>query len=147
MASIDLKEQYARYISALNEAGRVRKDGVREFVQDQVLYNGKQVTRRQYEEMLLEDQAAFEDLIFDVQKVDYDGDNRLAVLIRFETTLVKERWGLQPNPSPGSNRLSFSEDVTYTFEDGKIKAVDSKIDKQDIEQQLIAGRALAPAAE
>jgi predicted ester cyclase len=101
------------------------------FVQDELSYNGKTMTRRQYQDMIAADIAAIPDLIFDPQIVVASGD-QVACRLLFDCTPQHEFLGFSPN----GKRLGFAEHVFYHFRDGRIAAVSSLIDRPAIEAQL-----------
>jgi predicted ester cyclase len=132
MAEPDLETRYRGYLAALNER---RLDDLVHHVHDEVLYNGRPLTREQYRDMIAGDIRAIPDLFFDAQIVVADGDG-VACRILFECTPRHEFLGFTPN----GERLTFAEHVFYRFRDGRIAAVSSLIDRASIADQLCAAR-------
>ena len=124
----DLEARYRAYLDALNER---RLDDLVHFVQDELSYNGKTMTRRQYQDLIAADIAAIPDLIYDAKIVVASGD-LVACRLVFDCTPQYEFRGF----SPTGARLCFAEHVFYHFRDGRIVAVSSLIDRPAIEAQL-----------
>jgi predicted ester cyclase len=124
----DLESRYRAYLGALNER---RLDDLAHFVQDELSYNGKTMTRGQYQDLIAADITAIPDLFFDAQIIVASGD-RVACRLVFDCTPQHEFLGFSPN----GERLSFAEHVFYHFRDGRIAAVSSLIDRAAIEVQL-----------
>jgi predicted ester cyclase len=104
------------------------------FVQDELLYNGETMTRRQYQDLIAADITAIPDLIFDAHIIVASGD-QVACRLVFDCTPQREFLGFSPN----GERLSFAEHVFYHFREGRIAAVSSLIDRPAIEAQLRSG--------
>jgi len=128
MKNADLESRYRAYLDALNER---RLDDLVHFVQDELSYNGKTMTRRQYQDLIAADITAIPDLFFDAQIIVASGD-RVACRLVFDCTPQHEFLGFSPN----GERLRFAEHVFYHFRDGRIAAVWSLIDRPAIEAQL-----------
>jgi steroid delta-isomerase-like uncharacterized protein len=128
MTNTDLETRYRAYLDALNER---RLDDLVDFVRDELSYNGKTMTRRQYQDLIAADITAIPDLFFDAQIIVASGD-RVACRLVFDCTPQQEFLGFSPN----GERLSFAEHVFYHFRDGRIAAVSSLIDRAAIEAQL-----------
>jgi predicted ester cyclase len=128
MAEADREAHYRRYISYLNDR---RVDELGEFVQEELAYNGKPMTRLDYQNMIAGDIAAIPDLYFDIHLLVIDGD-QIACRLNFQCTPQSEFLGLQPN----GKSISFSEHVFYRLRGGKIYEVWSLIDRPAIEEQL-----------
>ena len=124
----DLEARYRAYLDVLNER---RLDDLVHFVQDELSYNGKTMTRRQYQDLIAADITAIPDLIFDAQIVVASGDN-VACRLVFDCTPQHEFLGFSPN----GERLIFAEHVFYHFRGGRIAAVSSLIDRSAIQAQL-----------
>lgn len=105
---------YRRYIDHLNE----RKLDLSEFVAEDMVHNSRRMTRKEFENMLADDTAAFPDIHFDLDMVLVSGD-RVASRILFKATQTKEWRGKKPDGKP----VAFEELVFYRFEDDKIKEV------------------------
>jgi predicted ester cyclase len=101
------------------------------FVQDELSYNGKTMTRRQYQDLIAADITAIPDLFFNALIIVARGD-RVACRLVFDCTPQHEFLGFSPN----GERLRFAEHVFYHFRDGRIAAVWSLIDRPAIEAQL-----------
>jgi predicted ester cyclase len=121
---------YLRYISFLNER---RLDDLSEFVQERLIYNGKAMTRIDYQNFIARDIAAAPDLYFDVHLLVVK-DDTIACRINFNCTPQSEFLGFRPN----GKAISFSEHVFYQLKNGKIAEVWSLIDKMSIQSQLAA---------
>ena len=128
MTNADLETHYRAYLDVLNER---RLDDLVHFVQDELLYNGKTMTRRQYQDLIATDIAAIPDLIYDAHIIVASGD-QVACRLVFDCTPQHEFLGFSPN----GERLSFADHVFYHFHDSRIVAVSSLIDRAAIEAQL-----------
>jgi predicted ester cyclase len=128
MTNADLETPYRAYLDALNER---RLDDLVHFVQDELSYNGKTMTRRQYQDLIAADITAIPDLIFDAHIIIANGDQVECRLV-FDCTPQHEFLGFSPN----GERLCFAEHVFDHFRDGRIAAVSSLIDRAAIEAQL-----------
>ena len=124
----DIEAQYRRYIGRLNSHV---VDDLSEFVHDALTYNGRPMSRRDYQDMLAEDISAIPDLQFEIDRLVVQHDH-VACRINFNCTPEAEFMGLAPNGEP----ISFSEHVFYRFRDGRICEVLSLIDQTAIRQQL-----------
>ncbi|WP_434458192.1 ester cyclase [Stutzerimonas urumqiensis] len=128
MEKTDLAERYRGYIACLNAQdwptlGR--------FVDDPVHYNGERIGLAGYRAMLEGDFAAIPDLHFEVQQLIVDPPH-VAARLWFDCTPGGLLFGLPVN----GRRVSFSENVFYTFSDGRIRTVWSVIDKAAVAAQL-----------
>ena len=119
--------RYRRYIAQLND----RRLDLGEFVHEGLTYNGRAITRRQYEDLIAGDVAAIPDLLFDVRRLVVDGD-QVACRLHFACTPQAEFLGLRPT----GKSVAFAEHVFYRLRDGKIAEVWSLIDRAAIERQL-----------
>ena len=99
MTNADLETCYRAYLAALNER---RLDDLVHFVQDELSYNGKTMTRRQYQDLIAADIAAIPDLFFDAQIIVASGD-QVACRLVFDCTPQREFLGFSPN---GERRTS-----------------------------------------
>ena len=126
----ELEAHYRRYIGYLNSR---RTDELGNFVQDERTYNGKSLTRRDYQTFIADDVATIPDLYFDVHLLVVNA-NRVAARIIFDCTPQRTFRGLEPT----GKKASFAEHVFYRFQDGKIAEVWSLLDQRAIEAQLAA---------
>ena len=124
----DLADVYRDYIACLN-----RQDWQKlgQFVDDDVHYNGRRIGLTGYHEMLVRDFREIPDLYFNIQLLISDSPHIASRLI-FDCTPAGNFLGLPVN----GRRVSFTENVFYEFQAGKIKQVWSVIDKMAIEAQL-----------
>jgi predicted ester cyclase len=95
-----------------------------QFVHDELTYNDKPMTRRQYRDMIARDVAASPDLVFDVGTLVVAGD-QVACRLMFNCTPEHEFLGY----APSGKRIAFTEHVFYRFRDGRIANVQSLIDR------------------
>jgi predicted ester cyclase len=128
----DLETRYRAYLDVLNER---RLDDLASYVQDRLTYNEEAMTARDYRDLIAADIAAVPDLVFDPHIVVVAGD-RVGCRLVFRCTPREEFLGFTPN----GEQISFAEHVFYRFEDGRIAAVSSLIDRWSIAAQL-RGRA------
>ncbi|WP_435016271.1 ester cyclase [Tundrisphaera sp. TA3] len=119
---------YRRYIGRLNDR-RIGELG--EFVHEELTYNGRPMTRVDYQALIADSIAAIPDLFFDIRLLVVEGD-RIACRLHFDCTPRGEFLGLRPTGKP----VSFAEHVFYRLRDGKICEVWSLIDRAAIERQL-----------
>jgi len=128
MGDSSLSTIYRQYIDCLN-----RQDwaGLEQFVHSEVHYNGKRIGLSGYREMLERDFLQIPDLHFDIQLLVSDPP-RIASRLAFDCTPKGSFLGLQVN----GRKVAFAENVFYEFDERKIKAVWSVIDKAAIERQL-----------
>ncbi|MFI2489137.1 ester cyclase [Promicromonospora kroppenstedtii] len=125
---LDLESRYRAYLTALNER---RLDDLADHVRDELTYNGEPMTRRQYQELIAADLAAAPDLVYDAQLVVAGGD-QVACRLVFDCVPVGDFLGFRPDGA----RLRFAEHVFYRYEDGRIAAVRSMIDRAAVAEQL-----------
>ncbi|QGW82103.1 ester cyclase [Variovorax paradoxus] len=128
MPEDDLVSAYHRYIACLNERDLGR---LREFVAEDVEYNGRPVGLAGYRAMLEGNYRDIPDLKFSVQLVVADTAS-IAARLNFDCTPAGRFLGLDID----GRRVSFSENVFYEFVDGRIRYVWSVVDKAAIEAQL-----------
>jgi predicted ester cyclase len=128
MSGADLSSVYRGYIACLN-----RQDwpGLANFVHEQVIYNDVRIGLSGYREMLEKDFREIPDLQFNVQLLIAEPP-RIASRLQFDCSPKGRFLGLDVN----GKRVSFTENVFYEFQDGKIATVWSVIDKAAIEAQL-----------
>ncbi|SFB03074.1 conserved hypothetical protein, steroid delta-isomerase-related [Rhizobium sp. NFR07] len=119
---------YAGYIDCLNAKDL---DRLGDFVGEDVHYNGKRIGLSGYRAMLENDHREIPDLHFDVRSVVADRST-VASRIQFDVTPRGEFFGLPIN----GRRVSFSENVFYEFDNGRIARVWSVIDKEAVRAQL-----------
>lgn len=138
----DLESRYRAYLAVLNER---RLDDLVEHVHDELTYNGEPMTRRQYQELIAADLAAAPDLVYDAQIVVAASDvagGQVACRLTFDCTPQGELLGFRPDGA----RLRFAEHVFYRYQDGRIAAVRSMIDRAAIAEQL-SGRDVSALLE
>jgi steroid delta-isomerase-like uncharacterized protein len=123
-----LSRLYEGYIQCLNDKDL---DHLGIFVGEDVHYNGKRIGLSGYRAMLENDHREIPDLHFNVRSVVADRST-VASRIQFDVTPRGEFFGLPIN----GRRVSFSENVFYEFENGKIARVWSVIDKEAVRAQL-----------
>lgn len=128
MTPESLVDRYRRYITCLNAQAW---DDLRSVVHEDVLYNGKRIGLEGYRGMLEDDFTAIPDLAFTIDFLVCEPP-RVAARLIFDCTPTGELFGLPVN----GRRVQFSENVFYTFEDGRVTDVWSVIDKAAIEAQL-----------
>ena len=102
MTNADLETRYRAYLDALNER---RLDDLVDFVQNELSYNGKTMTRRQYQDLITADITAIPDLFYDAHIIVAGGD-QVACRLVFDCTPQHEFLGFSPN----RERLRFAED-------------------------------------
>ncbi|MFZ1430234.1 MAG: ester cyclase [Geminicoccaceae bacterium] len=124
----DLADVYRDYIACLNQQDWQK---LGQFVDDDVHYNGQRIGLTGYHEMLVRDFREIPDLYFNIQLLISDSPHIASRLI-FDCTPAGNFLGLPVN----GRRVSFTENVFYEFQAGKIKQVWSVIDKMAIESQL-----------
>ncbi|KAF9068908.1 putative ester cyclase [Rhodocollybia butyracea] len=130
MDSATLEAHYRRYIGYLNNR---QTHNLEEFVHDELTYNGKPLTRADYQNYIADDIARIPDLYFDLHHV-IVSDNHVASRISFDCTPAKVFRGHESN----GRKISFTEHVFYQFEDGKIRKVWSLLDDPAIAAQMAA---------
>jgi predicted ester cyclase len=128
MTVADTEAFYRRYITYLNDR---RVHELDEFVHEELTYNGKPMTRLDYQNLIAGDIAAMPDLYFDVNLLIVNED-QIACRLNFECTPQSDFLGLHPN----GKSISFSEHVFYRLRNGKIDEVWSLLDRPAIEEQL-----------
>lgn len=124
----DLRDIYRDYIACLN-----RQDWPRlaQFVDADVIHNGRLIGLSGYREMLQRDYDDIPDLRFDIAMLVCDPPF-VASRLKFDCTPKGMFLGLDV----GGRRVSFAENVFYEFRAEKICEVWSVIDKAAIEAQL-----------
>jgi predicted ester cyclase len=119
---------YQEYIDCLNHQDWTN---LHHFVDNDLYYNGQLIGLSGYQGLLENDFAQIPDLYFDVQLI-VANELHVASRLRFDCAPVGTFLGL----SIDGKRISFTENVFYEFQDGKIWQVWSVIDKAAIEAQL-----------
>ncbi|AVB13686.1 MULTISPECIES: ester cyclase [Pseudomonas syringae group] len=125
---MNLAEQYRAYIACLNER---RWQDLGDFVDDDVQYNGERISVAGYRAMLENDVRIIPDLRFNIDLLVVEASQVAARLI-FNCSPQGRFLGLDAH----GQRITFSENVFYTFSDGKIVSVWSVIDKAAVEREL-----------
>ena len=128
MIKIKLSDVYRNYIACLNQQDWSKLE---QYVDDNVYYNDKQIGLSGYRKMLEKDFYDIPDLHFNIQLLISDGPY-IASRLSFDCSPKGKLFGLNIN----GKRISFSENVFYEFQKGKIIKVWSIIDKATIESQL-----------
>ncbi|WP_375778590.1 ester cyclase [Bradyrhizobium sp. ma5] len=128
MVDTTLSTAYREYVDCLNRQDWAELE---QFVHVEVHHNGERIGLRGYREMLERDFREIPDLHFDIQLLVCDPP-RIASRLGFNCTPRGNFLGLAVN----GRRISFAENVFYEFDERRIKAVWSIIDKVAIERQL-----------
>jgi predicted ester cyclase len=124
----DLAAIYRGYIACLNAQDWAN---LGRFVGDQVRYNDQRIGLSGYRAMLEGDFRAIPDLRFEIGLLVSDPPC-VASRLTFDCTPGGMLFGLPVN----GKRVTFTENVFYAFEDGRIAQVWSIIDKAAIAAQL-----------
>jgi predicted ester cyclase len=124
----DLSDVYRGYISCLNTQDWPK---LGQFVDDDVIHNGRRIGLSGYRDMLVRDFDDIPDLYFSIRMLISDPPH-LASRLGFDCTPRGMFLGLDV----GGRRVSFTENVFYEFRREKIREVWSVIDKAAIEAQL-----------
>lgn len=127
-SSTDITHRYRRYIDVLN-----RRDwpALGEFVAEDATHNGRPLGLAGYRAMLEQDVRDIPDLQFRIELLVCEPPH-LAARLRFRCTPAGHFMGLDVN----GRSVDFTENVFYTWRDGRIGEVWSAIDKAAIEAQL-----------
>ena len=128
MIRTDLSDLYRGYIACLN---RQNWSKLKQFVHDDVHYNGQRIGLPGYREMLERDFQEIPDLCFTIQLLMSDPPY-IASRLGFDCTPKGKFLDLPVN----GKRVSFAENVFYEFREEKIVQVWSVIDKAAIEAQI-----------
>ena len=128
MIKTDLSDLYRGYIACLN---RQNWSKLKQFVHDDVHYNGQRIGLPGYREMLERDFQEIPDLCFTIQLLMSDPPY-IASRLGFDCTPKGKFLDLPVN----GKRVSFAENVFYEFREEKIVQVWSVIDKAAIEAQI-----------
>lgn len=123
-----LADLYRRYIDCLN-----RQDwaNLGQHIDDQVEHNGRPFGLSGYRHMLIEDFRSIPDLHFTIDFLVCDPP-RIAARLLFDCSPSGTFLGLPVN----GQKVTFTENVFYTFHEDKITSVRSIVDKAAIEDQL-----------
>jgi predicted ester cyclase len=128
MEKNNIAEVYREYVACLNTQDWPR---LGDLVADDVTRNGKLLRLSGYQQMLERDFAEIPDLRFHI------------LLMVCEPPFVASRLGFDCKPKGmflglpvNGRRVSFTENVIYEFQDGKIQHVWSVVDKAAIEAQI-----------
>jgi predicted ester cyclase len=128
MSELNLRITYQNYIDCLNMRDWA---SLSQFVDDDVIRNGRAIGLSGYREMLEKDVREIPDLRFNIELLLIEAP-LVASRLRFDCSPRHTFLGLQIN----GQRITFAENVFYAFRDGKIATVWSVIDKSAIESQL-----------
>jgi len=128
LTDTSLSTIYREYIDCLNRQDWAELE---QFVHDEVHYNGESIGLSGYREMLERDFREIPDLHFDIHLLICEPPH-VASRLRFDCTPKGSFLGLEVN----GRKVSFAENVFYEFDERKIKAAWSIIDKAAIEAQL-----------
>ncbi len=128
MTAADLATHYRRYLACLDAR---RFEALDAFVEAELEYNGKPLSRADYAAMLADDCAAIPDLRFVVDRLVVDGP-QVACRLAFRCTLERKWRGHRPS----GKAIEFVEHVFYDMPEGRIRSVRSLLDERAIERQL-----------
>jgi predicted ester cyclase len=124
----DLRAIYLMYIDCLNSRDWM---SLGRFVDDDVTHNGRPIGLSGYRDMLEQDVREIPDLRFHIELLVIEAPV-VASRLRFDCSPTSVFLGLQID----GKRITFAENVFYTFRGEKIADVWSVIDKGAIEAQL-----------
>lgn len=124
----DLPAVYRAYIDCLN-----RQDwpNLGNFVHDDAVHNGRRLGLTGYREMLERDYQEIPDLRFNIRLLTCE-ESTIGSRLDFHCAPKGRFLDLPVN----GRKVAFSENVFYTFRNGKIAEVWSVVDKAAIEAQL-----------
>lgn len=128
MNRLDLSNLYRAYVACLNAQDW---PNLGKFVHEQVQHNGRPLGISGYRDMLENDFREIPDLRFNIHLLVADPP-RVASRLQFECSPAQTFLGLNVN----GKTISFTENVFYEYQDGKIAKVWSVLDKAAIEAQL-----------
>lgn len=123
-----LEQHYRDYLTCLDER---RFAELGRFVADDVVHNGAALGLSGYRTMLENDVRTFPDLLFGLDLLVVDRD-QVAARLLFDCTPVLPFAGFAPT----GERVRFSENVFYRFQDGRIAQVWSLLDLAALARQL-----------
>ncbi|WP_431882561.1 ester cyclase [Micromonospora gifhornensis] len=126
----DLRTWYLRYVAALNAH---EFDGMDEFINDQVLLNGRMGTRDDVLTVQRQDIDAVPDLHWEVKELLFDR-NRIAVRAINTGTPVKEWLGVAPSGAS----FEIVEYAIYEVRDGRFVQMTALHDSAELLRQLTA---------
>ncbi len=126
----DLRSWYLRYVAALNAH---EFDGMDEFINDQVLLNGRMGTRDDVLTVQRQDIDAVPDLHWEVKELLFDR-NRIAVRAINTGTPVKEWLGVAPSGAS----FEIVEYAIYEVRDGRFVQMTALHDSAELLRQLTA---------
>ena len=123
-----LSHLYRRYLDVLN-----RQDwgALGQYVADDAVHNGRALGLDGYRAMLEQDFRDIPDLRFEAEMLVCESPH-VAARLRFRCTPAGRFMGLDVD----GRTIDFTENVFYTWRDGRIAEVRSVIDKAAIEAQL-----------
>ena len=127
----ELEAHYRDYISCLNER---RLDRMNEFYADELLYNGRRLTRAQWLAQAID--ATFDampDFQWHIEHLVVDESHVAARLL--DTGTPQNAWSDLP-PNPRKRTARFGEHVFYSFRDGLADEVWSIADIEAIRTQI-----------
>ncbi|EIW81033.1 hypothetical protein CONPUDRAFT_153582 [Coniophora puteana RWD-64-598 SS2] len=128
MTNEALKSHYLAYIAAIRAHTTDGSWSLEPYVADQVLLNGQQMTRADYETMMVRNTYAdVPDLQINVLSV-LASETEVAARLQFVGSPVRQFLGWTPKEAGGGERVSFADNCFYRFEGGKIKEIHSIID-------------------
>ncbi|MDR5837478.1 ester cyclase [Caballeronia sp. LZ034LL] len=128
MTPDELSAIYRAYIDCLNAQDW---DHLGNFVDETARHNGRAFGLAGYRRMLEQDFRDIPDLRFNIELLVAEPP-RIASRLRFDCSPRADFMGLKID----GRRVTFCENVFYTFRDGRITEVWSVIDKAAIETQL-----------
>jgi predicted ester cyclase len=134
--STDLADLYRGYIACLNAQDWTN---LGDFVGNDVEYNGKTIGLTGYRDMLERDYREIPDLRFDIQLLACEPP-LVAARLAFDCTPIGVFLGVPVN----GRRISFTENVFYEFNHGRVCKVWSIIDKAAVEAQLTDDKRCVP---
>lgn len=128
MSDTDLREFFQRYIDALNTHEFRR---MTEFIHDELIMNGRPVTRDEVIAELEGHGAAVPDFTWRVQDLAVEGD-RVAARLFNRGTPAKEWFGLAPT----GGTVEYAEYAFHKVRDGRFYEMNYLIDAQAVQRQL-----------
>lgn len=126
-----LADIYCGYINCLNAQDW---ENLGTYVGEDVAYNGRRIGLEDYRQARKDEFREIPDLHFNIQILTAD-ENVVASRLNFDISPRGDFLGLPIN----GKRISFSENVFYEFEGGKIVSVWSVVDRAAVETQLAKG--------
>ncbi|KAI1451913.1 SnoaL-domain-containing protein [Annulohypoxylon moriforme] len=131
LSASELEAKYRTYIGCINK--QTMETDLQEFCHSQTIHNTKTLTRDQYRLLIQEARTAVPDIVFGLHTVIVDEKTqRVAARLEFTGTPV----GIMAGAKPNGRSVSFSEHVTYLFQEGKIARVWSIVDWESYRRQL-----------